>query len=364
MGDFRERFRAFIEKVYIPSNADKSTVSGKWDEIYRALLPNIPEKLFRYRCVTEYSINDFQNGTISLCHARVFPDKYDSYVYIDQDVIQRGLLGSLKEAYQFYLLNVINGSPLVQNKRKADEVREYLKNGYNFDQITEIVINRDYPDYINNVKSYMKKQEARFRSPRNSAKIACFTESVQSKFMWDAYADGYKGFALEYDFRSLKNGRKDIHDLELFPMIYADERPDATNDETFVYMHEYVKNMAPSPFKMSIEEFEKRFSMNQLYWFTSYLYKDKKEYQHEHEWRLLYYNFDNEEDYYSIPDNNSLKAIYYGPDITDDNREKLHKIAQEKGIAEYNVSLDVDSRKYDLKIISIREKIIGSLIRF
>ncbi len=290
MEDFREKFRAFIEKVYIPSNADKATTSRKWDEIYSVLLPNIPEKLFRYRGVTEYSMNDFQNGTISLCHARKFPDKYDSYVYINQDVIQQGLLGSLKEAYRLYLINVINASPLVQNKRKADEVREYLKNGYNIDQITEIVINREYPDYINEVKAYMKKQEARFRSPKNSAKVACFTESVRSKFMWDAYADGYKGFALEYDFRMLKQGREGSHELELFPMIYADERPDATNDEN---------------------------------------------------------------DYCSIPDNNSLKAIYYGPDISDIDRNKLHKIAQEKGLAEFDVKLDVDSRNYSLKVIPL-----------
>ena len=350
MGDFREHFRELIEKVYIPSNADRATVSEKWNEIYHVLLPNIPEKLFRYRGVTEYSINDFRKGKISLCHARIFPDKYDSYVYINQDIIQQGLLNSFKEAFRFYLLNVVNGSPLVQNKRKADEVREYLKNGYNFEQITDIVINREYPNYINEVKTYMKKQEARFRSPRNSAKIACFTESVSSKFMWDAYADGYRGFALEYDFRTLKQGREGTHELELFPMIYADERPDATNDETFIYMREFVKNMAPSPFKISVEEYDKRYSMNQLYWFTSYLYKDKKEYQHEHEWRMLYYNFDNEEDFCSISDYGSLKAIYYGPDISDKDKSQLHKIAQEKTISEYDVSLDVDSRKYELKI--------------
>ena len=40
------------------------------------------------------------------------------------------------------------------------------------------------------IGSAIKKQESRFRNPRNSAKIACFTESVQSKYMWDRYADG------------------------------------------------------------------------------------------------------------------------------------------------------------------------------
>ena len=48
------------------------------------------------------------------------------------------------------------------------------------------------------------------------------------------------------------------------------------------------------------------------------MYKDRREYEHEHEWRMLYYNLDNEDNYEFIPDVGCLKAIYYGPDIEDD----------------------------------------------
>ena len=68
---------------------------------------------------------------------------------------------------------------------------------------------------------------------------------------------------------------------------------------------------------------------------------------------MLFYNIDDENDYCSIPDNNSLKAIYYGPDISDIDRNKLHKIAQEKGLAEFDVKLDVDSRNYSLNVIPL-----------
>lgn len=37
----------------------------------------------------------------------------------------------------------------------------------------------------------------------NTTQIACFTENIRSKFMWDMYADGYKGYALEYDFSGI-----------------------------------------------------------------------------------------------------------------------------------------------------------------
>ena len=65
---------------------------------------------------------------------------------------------------------------------------------------------------------------------------------------------------------------------------------------------------------------------------------------------MLYYNIKDENDYASIPDMGCLKAIYYGPDISSNDKAELHEIASTKGIKEYDVSLDLYSRKYDLKI--------------
>ena len=90
--------------------------------------------------------------------------------------------------------------------------------------------------------------------------------------------------------------------------------------------------------------------INQLYWYKAYLYKDKNEYGHEREWRMLYYGSNNENNFVSIPDNGCLKAIYYGPDIDKNYKVRLHEIALEKKIKEYDVSLDTESREYDLKI--------------
>ncbi|WP_410074241.1 hypothetical protein [Alistipes putredinis] len=95
-------------------------------------------------------------------------------------------------------------------------------------------------------------------------------------------------------------------------------------------------------------------SVNQLYWYRSYLYKDQKEYEHEHEWRMLYYNLEDENNYASIPDVGCLNAIYYGPDIIPKDKDELHLIAVEKGLKEYDVALDAGSRRYDLRITAIK----------
>lgn len=80
------------------------------------------------------------------------------------------------------------------------------------------------------------------------------------------------------------------------------------------------------------------------------MYKDKEEYAHEREWRILYYDEKASEDYLELPDQGCLKAVYYGPDIKKEDYESLHEIALKKGIKEYRVSIDNNSRKYSLMI--------------
>lgn len=69
--------------------------------------------------------------------------------------------------------------------------------------------------------------------------------------------------------------------VDLFPVIYTDLRPDVTLEEGNIYTYEYFKQIGDNNwlnFLLSI------ISVNQLYWYRVYLYKDRKEYEHEHEW--------------------------------------------------------------------------------
>ena len=159
-----------------------------------------------------------------------------------------------------------------------------------------------------------------------------------------------KGFALEYDLRNcIFRYNKLSLNVNLFPIMYTDQRPDVTLDEGNIHTYEFFKQAGD---KRWFEHLCSHIYLNQLYWYRAYLYKDKQEYEHEREWRMLYYNLDNENNYEFIPDVGCLKAIYYGPDIEDEDKGKLHEIAISRGIKEYAVSIDYDSPKYDLKISS------------
>lgn len=92
-----------------------------------------------------------------------------------------------------------------------------------------------------------------------------------------------------------------------------------------------------------------------MYFIKMYLYKDKADYSHEREWRILKIDKDSlNHDFISIPDMGYLKAIYYGPHMEARYKTHLRSIAKAKGIREYDVVLDRNSRKYCLKVVPLR----------
>ena len=138
MLDFRKQFQEIIEQSYIPFNIDKTATSDVWSNIYKLILPNMPEKLFRYRRIDDngYTIESFKSGTISLCHAGMFPDKYDSYLYIDQDKIHKDLKKALKDALCITLAHITQKSLDIRTE-KATQICYYRECGYTDEQIID-----------------------------------------------------------------------------------------------------------------------------------------------------------------------------------------------------------------------------------
>lgn len=348
MTDFREEFQRLLESTYIPTVGDRAEIGKKLDEFLNYAFQHIPEKLYRYRQCNGFSLDSFKDGTISLCRANRFSDKYDSRVYVDKEKVINEMTGGLKNAISDLLKDIRLKNPMV----KAESVTEIcydMECGLRDQEIIDKMIKEQHTDFIKEVETEMKSREYRFRGNEKTAKIGCFTESVQSKFMWDHYAGGYTGFALEYNLKEFiykYQSKQDIFPY-VFPVIYTDQMPDVTNDEANAYLREkclkeeWMESWAPLYYSVAL---------NALHMYIPYLYKDRAEYAYEREWRMICYDFENKEDFSLLPDLNCLKAIYYGPDISADNREVLHKIAKDKGIAEYDISLDPDSRSYGLKV--------------
>lgn len=349
VSDFKKQFQELFEAQIAPED---SSGTKRWKDIYTLVCPNIPEMLFRYRSIDAkgYALKSLKEGTICMCHAGMFPDKYDSFVYVNRKKIRDDMRSALRSALRFTLLQIPHNA-MNLNPEKVRKVLFYRRQGLYDEQIIDIIIENEYSDFCDLIESGLKSKEERFRHPNASARIACFTESVQSKYMWDRYGGGYKGFALGYDFRDfISKYAKSGKNVNLLPVIYSDLRPDVTDAESNIFVYEYLKNLGDW---VSCDFLRQKLPVNPLHWYRSYLYKDKNEYEHEREWRMLYYNLEEHDDYASITDCDCLKAIYYGPDINEQNKTELHRIAVEKGLKEYDVNVDSESQRYDLRVTEL-----------
>ena len=349
---FKKEFAKLLERTSIPNTLSQEESIKVLRELHDFVQPYIPAKLFRFRKCGIDELISFKQGTISMCIANKFPDKYDSTVFYDYK--------SLSDRFDYSFELVM--SKIVQILRSNPSffpdgpIKSKAMGLIDSDATDSEIVNTlrlDYDGYLEQMKSEIKKQEI---WPRNSryTKIGCFTEKIDSKFMWDHYADGYKGFALEYNFKKWY-----ALNVNLYPVIYSTKMLDGTEMIDRICISDYVDSIQPEEaFKEVFELYKAQLHLccpiDSMYYIKMYLYKDKAEYSHEREWRMLKFDTDTiNQDYISISDMGYLQAIYYGPHMEQRYKAHLRTIAKEKDIKEYDVVLDKNSRKYSLKTVPL-----------
>lgn len=344
---FKADFAKMMETFTIPDNISQEESHRKWLELSSFIHGNIPTKLYRFRKCSLDNIISFEQGKISLCTAAKFSDKYDSNIFYNHDAFIKNFADSLVNSTKM-VLN-LKGSNLLPDNPVINKIINLAQNNIPIPEISQCILTNYMEELYSYVIEQINKQELLPRENRTT-KIACFTEDIKSKFMWDAYGDGYQGFALEYDFKNFQSH------AQLYPIIYSNRMYDGSKViDNIVVLHcmEVLKITNQKIVDQFITAFKKDFPVDELHWIKMYLYKDKKTYSHEKEWRLLYKS-ETQNDYCTIQYGNCLKAIYYGPEIKNDYKLHLHNIAKSKGLKEYNVVLDKNSRKFDLKITSMK----------
>lgn len=350
---FKKEFEHLLATTTLSSDATSEKVAEVWDSINKLLLPNIPQQLFRFRTCSLDSVLAFQSGEISTCVARAFKDKYDSLVYVNKTDLEKKLSGLTQLDVLFDMINdedfckifeAILGKERVEQARKEAaqcSKEEWLETAS--ERIAKLI---EYTlSLIDSNVDYVRNDPF--------SKIACFSEDIRSLRMWDTYADGYSGFALEYDFRDFHTRgcwactencacqyeRRNFS--HLFPIIYTDKRFDATDNVVSLVQRNLLSEMG----------IDKCPPIDQLYWYKPYLYKNAESYAHEKEWRLISHCPNCKvAEYTNISDLGTMKAIYYGPNIEKRYKDFLHEVAKMRGLKEYDVYTDPYSPDYELKI--------------
>lgn len=329
----REEFAKRLDGIQIQEGTDPKILYDSVLPISDALTQMMPQSLFRYRSCTEKQIDAFQKDTIYAVSADLFNDPYDTLVRYDLDGIKN------------YVNALLETNTLVQLKKYLEEGNDftnYVKDSFPqgmVENIKEQILATDFEkkkDFLAAYKSQML-QTIDFLYPlladasKRFVSIVCFCESVQSITMWSHYADYHKGFALEYEMRpTLTKGIKE--GVGLYPVIYDDIRYDASQYMAWAFLKMFGIS-ASNPDVLS---------------HTKCALHKSRQWEYENEWRLVDYSTRN----YLVENITSINykptAIYYGVHISNENKERLHKIAKAKGIAEFDMYIDYSSPRYEM----------------
>ena len=160
--------------------------------------------------------------------------------------------------------------------------------------------------------------------------IACFSESIESVLMWSHYADSHKGFALEYDFRPTLE--QPIKNVGLFPVVYSEERFDISDYIAWAFL-QILGIQAKMP--------DIAASIKAALWKSDI-------WAYEKEWRMIDSTPRDITDEKASAIHYKPVAIYYGRHMGGDDEKRLHEVAMEKEIKEFEMYLDYSSQKYEM----------------
>ena len=168
---------------------------------FKILEKNIPNRVYKYRTSSEFSLTNFRNDTIWATNPANFNDPFDS-VSIEKDI-------SLKE---------------------LDDILRTATEQMTIDDKSNGVYKGIYDTYKSIVSpEEQEKLEALFKifsqvlteRTQYTFKVACLSETNTSVLMWSHYSNDHKGFCIEYNGQEIYNS--DLIKKRFFPVKYISE---------------------------------------------------------------------------------------------------------------------------------------------
>lgn len=288
------------------------------------------KSLYRYRRVTDYSIEELINNQIIGTTNDLMNDPYDCRYYYDEKFIK---------------------SFLDDNKI----IKEYLLQKFQFKD-----------DEIHLFIDFIAAQTEDLIS--KTFYTACFSECVDKEIMWSHYSDKGKGFVIEYDEDDIKNKlnakKKKIENIYrsmagLFRIKYVSERDD---------LSEFLRRF----FIIFSDQINADYSFHEItkYKFMQEMAKNivthkNIDWKYEGEYRLIWPNFVKKGNmlqpgHECIINSVLPKAIYIGENCSKKDRIILYLISKNKNIKLYQMKVTNESKKFRLEYEEINDILIDA----
>ena len=183
MVDYRNEFKQLLENTFISAKGSKIDIYNGMVSFLNKVIPNIPEHLFRYRKIDKYTVGALESGTISVCKAKCFSDKYDSLVFVDAERELSKSRDASMLALQRVLKGIKNKDPQIRSDR-ASRLCYYIEQGMSDEQIIEKLFEEQIGKDLNEQSKELKHRESRFRdSERTEDDLLLFRDRMIQSIM-------------------------------------------------------------------------------------------------------------------------------------------------------------------------------------
>jgi hypothetical protein len=246
-------------------------------EIDKAFLikeQHIPNRLYKFRCVDDHSMNNLTNDTIWLSSPSKYNDPFDCAATLSvKELFASAVKSRLDD------IPVQDGIPGLDELYKLipdDKINELRQSANPFREIISLVleshesINHKIPETLDNLedttynligKSYLEI----INHCKDGIKLCSFSATMKPITIWSHYANHHKGFCIEYDIETLSPG--DMRRRMLFPVIYSNSMFDCTR-----FLASALTDLS---------------KINNIYTQLQAIYKSY-EWSYEMEWRLVF----------------------------------------------------------------------------
>lgn len=325
--DSRQRFKDALEEL--PRETSYSTFQSKLWALSAELTP---ATLYRYRSCTSRDLSNLRKELLPFTSPEVFrDDTEDAFIKAEDGDYDR--MTELATGPLFPLFDYLSSmTPQQCSEEFCKAFRPFDVRGDLFagmipegaENQSALLSENEKKDRIREIVADIRSQIARDDTQnglRRQVRVACLCENSDSSAMWDRYADGGRGFQLEYRREDLLGIGQRMSTPLLFPVIYDSLRPS---------MNELAMMLALQGFDSWITTATDPLKISAFTGVLRALYtKDAARFSHEEEWRVIMPKLTiNEESRKFAVRMCPCRRIKLGENISGANREAIREIAE------------------------------------
>lgn len=344
--DKHDEFKTLLYQTVYDNFCDEAFALSELKMLRDWIKSNLPKRLFRYRQFNENNLNALRNDEIWGSQVTKYNDPYEYIPCYDIKKVNQFLNREFDENVIEQQLSILKAGNIPQQFKSLfseKTLHTLIENVAKIDDISTVSkgMSAQKPFVIQYLQSkfdaIIKDFFVGVAEAEKKYNVACFSENNNSSLMWGHYADGHKGFCLEYDFtdnltdcnkpcNSIKSCLKFLLEFPIAPICYSGHRLDATAG---------ILSIIQQRLKNEIGLGMNDYFPDMLLCIKCLLTK-ASDWHYEKEWRLFGYFPDESKQHGSIM-RKKTKAIYLGSSMFQEHKQKLLSIAEEKEISCYQV---------------------------